>query len=59
MNCWKFKGMRYLKDNTGGFSAGLLAVSALPSLSFILVLVLGHNPALERATAPAGSPAPG
>jgi MFS transporter, ACS family, tartrate transporter len=42
--------MGYLKDTTGSFSAGLLAVSALPFLSFILVLALGHNPALERAS---------
>ena len=47
--------MGYLKDATGGFSAGLLAVSTLPFLSFILVLALGHNPALERAPAPADS----
>lgn len=45
--------MGYLKDTTGGFSAGLLAVSTLPFLSFILILVLGHNPALERAVAAA------
>ena len=43
--------MGYLKDATGGFNAGLLAVSTLPFLSFILILVLGHNPALERAAA--------
>jgi MFS transporter, ACS family, tartrate transporter len=51
--------MGYLKDATGGFDAGLLAVSTLPFLSFILILVLGHNPALERAAAPAGSAAAG
>ena len=45
--------MGYLKDATGGFTAGLLAVSTLPFLSFILVLGLGHNPALEGAAVPA------
>jgi MFS transporter, ACS family, tartrate transporter len=45
--------MGYLKDATGGFTAGLLVVAAFPLLSSILVLVLGHNPALERAAAPA------
>jgi hypothetical protein len=45
--------MGYLKDATGGFSAGLLAVAATPFLSFILVLALGHNPALERGVPPA------
>jgi nitrate/nitrite transporter NarK len=51
--------MGYLKDATGGFSAGLLAVSTLPFLSFILVLALGHNPALERVPASAGEAAAG
>jgi ACS family tartrate transporter-like MFS transporter len=45
--------MGYLKDATGGFGAGLLAVAAMPFLSFVLVLALGHNPALERSTPPA------
>ncbi|HJU17247.1 MAG TPA: MFS transporter [Stellaceae bacterium] len=46
--------MGYLKDTTGSFSAGLLAVAAMPFVSFVLVLALGHNPALEHSTAPAG-----
>jgi MFS transporter, ACS family, tartrate transporter len=45
--------MGYLKDATGGFTAGLLLVAAFPLLSAILVLLLGHNVALERAAAPA------
>jgi MFS transporter, ACS family, tartrate transporter len=45
--------MGYLKDATGGFSAGLLAVAFFPFLSAVLVLILGHNPALERSVAPA------
>jgi MFS transporter, ACS family, tartrate transporter len=45
--------MGYLKDATGGFTAGLLAVAFFPLLSAVLVLILGHNPALERAAAPA------
>jgi ACS family tartrate transporter-like MFS transporter len=44
--------MGYLKDATGGFSAGLLVVALFPFLSAILVLILGHNPALERSVAP-------
>ena len=44
--------MGYLKDATGGFSAGLLVVAFFPFLSAVLVLILGHNPALERAAAP-------
>jgi hypothetical protein len=31
----------------------LLAVAFFPFLSAILVLILGHNPALERSVAPA------
>ena len=45
--------MGYLKDATGGFTVGLLAVAFFPFLSAILVLILGHNPALERSVAPA------
>jgi hypothetical protein len=44
--------MGYLKDATGGFTAGLLAVAFFPFLSAILVLILGHNPALERGPIP-------
>jgi ACS family tartrate transporter-like MFS transporter len=44
--------MGYLKDATGGFSAGLLVVAFFPFLSAILVLILGHNPALERGVVP-------
>ena len=44
--------MGYLKDATGGFSAGLLVVAFFPFLSAILVLILGHNPALERSVVP-------
>src|SRR4029077_17864157 len=43
--------MGYLKDATGGF-AGFLAVAFFPFLSAILVLILGHNPALERSAIP-------
>ena len=44
--------MGYLKDATGGFGAGLLVVAFFPFLSAILVLILGHNPSLERSVAP-------
>ena len=47
--------MGYLKDATGGFTAGLLAVAFFPVLSAILVLILGHNPALERGAIPEGA----
>lgn len=56
-----FRLSRHLHDglsegHDGGFSAGLLAVSILPFLSFILVLALGNNPALERAVARPSEP---
>jgi uncharacterized protein (DUF2062 family) len=44
--------MGFLKDATGGFAAGLLVVAFFPFLSSILVLALGHNPALEGGVAP-------
>ncbi len=47
--------MGYLKDATGGFTAGLLAVAFFPFLSAILMLILGHNPALERGAIPEGA----
>jgi nitrate/nitrite transporter NarK len=47
--------MGYLKDATGGFTAGLLVVAFFPFLSAILVLILGHNPALERGLIPQGA----
>jgi ACS family tartrate transporter-like MFS transporter len=47
--------MGFLKDATGSFTAGLLAVSFFPFLSAILVLILGHNPALERSAIAEGA----
>jgi hypothetical protein len=45
--------MGYLKEATG-FTAGLLTVALFPFLSAGLVLILGHNPALERGAIPEG-----
>jgi hypothetical protein len=45
--------IEYLKDATGGFAAGVLAVAFFAFLSAVRVLILGHNPALERQVAPA------
>jgi MFS transporter, ACS family, tartrate transporter len=39
--------MGYIKDATGSFMFGLLFIAALAVLSFVVVLALGHNPALE------------
>jgi hypothetical protein len=47
--------MSYLQDATGGFSAWLPTVAFFPMLSAILVLALGHNPALERGAIPEGA----
>ena len=41
--------MGYIKDATGSFSWGLVFIGALAAMSCVLVLVIGHNPALERA----------
>ena len=43
--------MGYLKDATGGFSAGLLVVAFFPFL-WPFSCYLGHNPALERSVVP-------
>ena len=43
--------MGYIKDATGSFMFGLLFIAALSVISFIVVLSLGHNPALEGHTA--------
>ena len=42
-----------LKDPTGGFTAGAPAVAFFAFLSAVLMLILGHNRALERSVAPA------
>ncbi|MGO8833610.1 MAG: hypothetical protein ACLQE9_12470 [Roseiarcus sp.] len=39
----------YLKDATGGDSASLIFLACSAVIGIILVLVIGHNPALERA----------
>jgi len=44
----------HLKDATGGFTAGVPAITVFPFLSAVLVLIRGHDPALERSVARAG-----
>ncbi|HYB10342.1 MAG TPA: MFS transporter [Alphaproteobacteria bacterium] len=39
--------MGKIKDMTGAFTFGLLFIAALAVISFVIVLALGHNPALE------------
>jgi ACS family tartrate transporter-like MFS transporter len=38
----------YLRDWTGTDFAGLIFLSSCPILGIVIVLVLGHDPALER-----------
>jgi ACS family tartrate transporter-like MFS transporter len=45
--------MGAIKDATGEFGAGLLVIAALALISMITVLLLRHNPALERVPAAA------
>ena len=40
--------MGWIKDATGSFSGGLLLVAALAVVAMIIVIVLGHDHALER-----------
>ena len=45
----------YIKDATGGFEAGLLLIALMAFISFVVILLLGHDHALERH--PAHEPA--
>jgi MFS transporter, ACS family, tartrate transporter len=45
----------FIKDQTHSFAPGLIFIAALVLISFIVVLILGHDPALERH--PAAEPA--
>ncbi len=40
--------MGWIKDATGSFSYGLLVIAALAFISMVTVLLLGHDPALEK-----------
>ena len=48
--------MGYLKDRTGDYNAGLQLLGVFGFLAMIVVLVLRHDPALERV--PEGRPSP-
>ncbi len=43
--------MGWIKDASGSFAGGLLLIAALAVMGAVIVLVLGHDPALERAPA--------
>jgi len=43
--------MGWIKDATGSFTAGLLLIAALAVIAAVIVLLLGHNQALEKAPA--------
>ena len=43
--------MGWIKDATGSFAGGLLLIAALAVVGMVIVLVLGHDHALERAPA--------
>lgn len=45
----------FIKDHTNSFAAGLIFIAVLALMSFVLVLLLGHDPALEQQ--PAAEPA--
>ena len=45
--------MGWIKDATGSFTGGLLLISGLAVLAMLIVLVLGHDHALEKAPAAA------
>jgi D-galactonate transporter len=45
--------MGWIKDHTGSYAGGLLLLAALGILAMGIVLLIGHDEALERAPAPA------
>jgi cyanate permease len=47
--------MGWIKDVTGSFSGGLLLIAALAVIAMIIVLLLGHDHALEKAPPAAAS----
>ena len=51
--------MGYLKDKTGGFEAGLMALAAMAATSFVVAMTVNHNRKLEQSpvTGPEMSPA--
>ena len=46
--------MGWLKDVTGNFSAGLLAIAACAAMGMVIVLILPHDTALEKAPGATG-----
>ena len=46
--------MGWLKDVTGNFSAGLLAIAACAVMGLVIVLILPHDSALEKAPVATG-----
>jgi D-galactonate transporter len=47
--------MGWLKDATGSFSAGLLAIAGCAVVGMVIVLALGHDTTLEKAPAALGA----
>ena len=39
----------WIKDATGSFAWGLAAIAALAAIALVTALILGHDPALEKA----------
>ena len=46
---WGPSIMGWLKDKTGGYEAGLLALAGAGAVAFVIVLVIGHDTTLERS----------
>jgi nitrate/nitrite transporter NarK len=49
--------MGWVKDHTGSFTDGLLVLGAAAIVAMVIVLVLGHDTALEKTPARRASPA--
>jgi hypothetical protein len=44
--------MGWIKDATGSFTGGLLLIAALSVIASTIVLIVGHDPALEKTPEP-------
>jgi MFS transporter, ACS family, tartrate transporter len=49
--------MGWIREATGSFTGGLLLLAAAGAVAFVTVLLLRHDPALERVPEPTGAPA--
>ena len=50
--CYAPALMGYLKDKTGGFEAGLMALASTALMSFVVIMAVSHDRKLEQVPVP-------